>query len=69
MQPSKHAAIVAEIAERRCVMKNAKPAHCHGCRQYNNGATPRTRHWCCKHGTKAARAVSVCLIQGSKEIA
>ena len=50
-------------------MKNTKPAHCHGCRHYNHGATPRTLHWCCKHSTKAARAVSVCLIRGSKEIA
>lgn len=49
-----------------------KPHHCKGCKYYHSAGHPKGSRlagskydfWCCKYGTQANRATSVCIQQG-----
>ena len=53
---------------------STQPTHCKGCPLWHRAghpkgskyATIRENNWCCKYGTTAQKAVSICLQQNGK---
>ena len=53
-----------------------KPDHCAGCIHHHKSGHPKGSrlhgsmfdNWCVKYSTAAPRAVSVCIIQGGKQL-
>lgn len=55
-------------------MKQKRPEHCKNCGHWHKAGHPKGSalagskydNWCCRFGTHAPKAVSVCIAQGEK---